>query len=223
MPPYPWWVKLSDFGISKRVEENATNASWTKAGTDGYMAPELLGLWRSPSHSNTQAGSQSDTAVWNIQEIQAAVRMANSRTSLEDIARACRKTEAEVRAKLRDMNVNIPPTALEKQKARTRFRPDPQTADIWALGVVAHQMLTAQICFQSLGDLVSYCSSPSEFPSDMLRKIRVSDQGIGFILKTMEVDPTNRLTAGQALRHAWVDRFSIDSDENASSGNSRWV
>ncbi|KAL6406335.1 serine/threonine protein kinase [Ilyonectria robusta] len=39
--PGPWWVKLSDFGISKRLEEAASGAT-TAMGTAEYMAPERL-------------------------------------------------------------------------------------------------------------------------------------------------------------------------------------
>ncbi|KAJ5979385.1 Tetratricopeptide-like helical [Penicillium viridicatum] len=42
-PPDEWWVKISDFGISKRIEE-APGASTTLRGTSGYIAPELYGL-----------------------------------------------------------------------------------------------------------------------------------------------------------------------------------
>ncbi|KAH6870970.1 kinase-like domain-containing protein [Thelonectria olida] len=43
MPTEPgsWWVKLSDFGISKRLEA-ATSSASTVIGTEEYMAPELL-------------------------------------------------------------------------------------------------------------------------------------------------------------------------------------
>jgi serine/threonine protein kinase len=36
-----WWVKLSDFGISKRIEGSAAMLSTVK-GTPQYMAPELF-------------------------------------------------------------------------------------------------------------------------------------------------------------------------------------
>ncbi|CEO60026.1 hypothetical protein PMG11_04669 [Penicillium brasilianum] len=41
-PPSQWWVKLADFGISKRIEE-ASGGS-TLHGTLGYIAPELWKL-----------------------------------------------------------------------------------------------------------------------------------------------------------------------------------
>jgi len=42
-PPNDWWVKIADFGISKRIEDGlgVTN---TLQGTPGYIAPELYGF-----------------------------------------------------------------------------------------------------------------------------------------------------------------------------------
>ncbi|KFZ23362.1 hypothetical protein V502_02156, partial [Pseudogymnoascus sp. VKM F-4520 (FW-2644)] len=38
--PPQWWVKLADFGLSKRLTE--TTAYYTKGGKQSYMAPEIL-------------------------------------------------------------------------------------------------------------------------------------------------------------------------------------
>ncbi|KAJ0424924.1 kinase-like domain-containing protein [Aspergillus carlsbadensis] len=43
VPPNDWWVKIADFGISKRIEDGIGLPTMTK-GTPGYMAPELLGF-----------------------------------------------------------------------------------------------------------------------------------------------------------------------------------
>ncbi|VUC21795.1 unnamed protein product [Clonostachys rosea] len=43
-PSPNWWVKISDFGISKRAEEEVT-AYRTFVGTRGYLAPEMLGIY----------------------------------------------------------------------------------------------------------------------------------------------------------------------------------
>lgn len=39
--PNPIWVKIADFGVSKRVRDDVL---LTRIGTQGYMAPELMGL-----------------------------------------------------------------------------------------------------------------------------------------------------------------------------------
>ncbi|KAL5312960.1 hypothetical protein ACEPPN_019386 [Leptodophora sp. 'Broadleaf-Isolate-01'] len=41
-PASKWWVKIGDFGISKRVQGDAT-AFRTEIGTRGYLAPEVSG------------------------------------------------------------------------------------------------------------------------------------------------------------------------------------
>ena len=42
-PPEHWWVKIGDFGLSKRAEEELAVSSTLK-GTLGFLAPELHGL-----------------------------------------------------------------------------------------------------------------------------------------------------------------------------------
>jgi serine/threonine protein kinase len=38
----PWWVKIGDFGISKRIEAELTELR-TQVGTLNYQAPEVVG------------------------------------------------------------------------------------------------------------------------------------------------------------------------------------
>ncbi len=48
-PEYPWWVKIGDFGLSKRIQSRIRGCSVSTArGTPPYMAPEFLELARSP-------------------------------------------------------------------------------------------------------------------------------------------------------------------------------
>ncbi|CAG7961647.1 unnamed protein product [Penicillium olsonii] len=56
-PPDIWWVKLSDFGLSKRIEE-ASGASTLLKGTPGYIAPELYEL--------TERGSPYAPDIWAV-------------------------------------------------------------------------------------------------------------------------------------------------------------
>ena len=51
--PPKWWVKLADFGLSKRLTE--TTAYRTKGGTQSYMAPEILEYLDAPSGEYTNA------------------------------------------------------------------------------------------------------------------------------------------------------------------------
>ncbi|KAL5363914.1 kinase-like domain-containing protein [Aspergillus floccosus] len=59
-PPNGWWVKIGDFGISKRVEDGLGALTTTK-GTVGYMAPEILGF--------TERGRPYAIDVWAVGEI----------------------------------------------------------------------------------------------------------------------------------------------------------
>ncbi|KAJ4230755.1 hypothetical protein NW757_013953 [Fusarium falciforme] len=51
-PGPDWWVKIGDFGISKRAEGTALR---TEIGTEGYVAPEVIGLVPPQSSSYTVA------------------------------------------------------------------------------------------------------------------------------------------------------------------------
>jgi serine/threonine protein kinase len=62
-PPDPWWVKLSDFGISKRAADNLA-ASSTLKGTLRYMAPELLGFVESGEESDSRNVQAAD--MWAL-------------------------------------------------------------------------------------------------------------------------------------------------------------
>lgn len=47
-PPNVWWIKIADFGISKRIEEGNRPLS-TLCGTQGYIAPEMYGFVKGDS------------------------------------------------------------------------------------------------------------------------------------------------------------------------------
>ena len=61
-----WWVKLSDFGISKRAVNNLA-ASSTLKGTLRYMAPELLGFVKNGDESDSRNAQPAD--MWALGEI----------------------------------------------------------------------------------------------------------------------------------------------------------
>lgn len=59
-PPEDWWVKIGDFGISKRIADR-NNPSTTLKGTSGFIAPELYGFQK--------RGSEKATDMWSLGEI----------------------------------------------------------------------------------------------------------------------------------------------------------
>lgn len=59
-PPDEWWVKIADFGISKRIEDEIGLSSTLK-GTLGYIAPEL--------HGFIKRGSPYAPDIWAVGEI----------------------------------------------------------------------------------------------------------------------------------------------------------
>ena len=58
-----WWVKLADFGISKRATEEHTSLR-TQVGTPAFMAPEVLGFVPSGAVSSISYTNAVD--IWSI-------------------------------------------------------------------------------------------------------------------------------------------------------------
>lgn len=103
--------------------------------------------------------------------------------------------------------------------------------DIWALGVIVHEMLTLEIPFldtyasnqpdltlsiapatdQSLDTalLHEYCKGANPFPSDSLRRACVGKDGMDFVKSLMAVDPGERVSAIVALASPWVQTRSV--------------
>ncbi|PIA92755.1 Serine/threonine-protein kinase cds1 [Cercospora beticola] len=57
-----WHIKIADFGLSKRVAESFSSLH-TQAGTQGYMAPEVMGLLDDDDDSDDGITSSYTTAV----------------------------------------------------------------------------------------------------------------------------------------------------------------
>ena len=58
-----WWVKIADFGISKRATEGVT-ALRTQTGTPAFAAPEVLGFLSSGDISNDSYTNAVD--IWSL-------------------------------------------------------------------------------------------------------------------------------------------------------------
>ncbi|KAK7414956.1 hypothetical protein QQX98_006281 [Neonectria punicea] len=150
-----WWVKIGDFGISKRVEGSAALTTM-EFGTRGYMAPEMLGIYTNRRQERASSGSAITPAV-----------------------------------------------------------------DVWAVGEIAHRMLTHKSTFTPEGDVWSYVKEGSSFPVHELKNVGASAQSISFIQGAMAAASRNRLTAEEATKHAWLRSHEfIEETESRSSSES---
>lgn len=103
--------------------------------------------------------------------------------------------------------------------------------DLWALGVVVHEMLTSKLPFMDAdadadtdvetpiptndqaknaipkigkGLVGKYCCGLIPFPSESFEKNGVSETGCNFVKSLMAADPKNRVSAPEALEDKWL-------------------
>lgn len=63
-----WWVKIGDFGISKRAEEGGT-ALRTLSGTPGFLAPEILVQMLEVEGFSTEQAYTNQCDIWCLGEV----------------------------------------------------------------------------------------------------------------------------------------------------------
>jgi serine/threonine protein kinase len=71
-------------------------------------------------------------------------------------------------------------------------------------------------------DLAAYVNGTVDFPTNSLRTLKASEDGIDFIQELMKVLPGERLTASEALDHAWFDELR-DASPRSSGEFQRFV
>ena len=76
--------------------------------------------------------------------------------------------------------------------------------DIWSLGEIAFRALTGEQPFP-IRSLRAYIRGASPFPIEMLQAHGVSKEGCDFLSSLMAPMPKDRLTAGGALSHIWIE------------------
>lgn len=123
-----------------------------------------------------------------------------------------------------------------------RMRPTGQSytpsIDIWALGAVVHQVLTSDVPFTESSPamtgstsvtqdwssidaelLLDYCAGREVFPIASLSKQGASAGAINFVKSLMVADPKERVSAADALKHAWLSSAASISPSLVESRN----
>lgn len=114
------------------------------------------------------------------------------------------------------------PRKFQKKIGYTR------AVDLWALGVMVHEILTSEMPFldpetvlsgsymesmmtasdmmpaMDLAMLCDYCYELIEFPAQSLQKHQVCAEGIDFVKSLLNPDPSARVSAAAALESPWL-------------------
>jgi len=91
------------------------------------------------------------------------------------------------------------------------------SADMWCLGETIACALTGRGTFSDNEQLLRYQKYHIGFPDDNLKKSGASTLAIGFVRSLMEVDPSRRLTATQAIDHPWFMFDAVERTHTISS------
>jgi serine/threonine protein kinase len=76
--------------------------------------------------------------------------------------------------------------------------------DIWSLGCVIFWALTKELPFTSTNKLYDFVHETIPFPSSPLENKGVSEECLGFLQRTIAIQPSDRPTAQKALESQWL-------------------
>ena len=76
--------------------------------------------------------------------------------------------------------------------------------DLWAVGCITYRLVAGVVPFPAVRSLVKYCEDKSLFPFDPLFDSGIKSSGSKLIRELLVTDPKERLSASQALNHAWI-------------------
>ena len=75
--------------------------------------------------------------------------------------------------------------------------------DIWAVGCIAHEILTGVLPFRNFFELSSYCTC-HELPRNSMLLKNISLKGIEIVENMLVLHPERRITAKEALGSEWL-------------------
>lgn len=83
--------------------------------------------------------------------------------------------------------------------------------DIWSLGCLVYVLLTSHLPFNGKTETQMFQKIKSgEFHESPLNSYQVSQEGRNFLRCCLQVDPSKRFTATQALKHPWLSEVEGD-------------
>ena len=90
-----------------------------------------------------------------------------------------------------------------------------EKTDIWSLGIVMHQMLTGKFPFEpnKNEDLFQVIKN-KKFDPELLYKAECSEEVIDLVQKTLEKDPSKRLSTQQCLEHPWITKYFVKNNSH---------
>ncbi|CAN3364590.1 serine/threonine-protein kinase Rad53p [Diutina catenulata] len=85
--------------------------------------------------------------------------------------------------------------------------------DMWSLGCLVYVLMTSHLPFNGRDQVTMFAKIKSgEYHEGPLKSYNVSEQGLDFLHRCLQVDPMNRITANDALAHPWIqDAWNSDT------------
>ncbi|GAW16625.1 hypothetical protein ANO14919_060580 [Xylariales sp. No.14919] len=90
------------------------------------------------------------------------------------------------------------------------------SVDIWAIGIIAIELLMKQHPLPTVSDLFDFFHGRSILVTDTERGLFLSEVCRDFIRGLLNTDPITRPTASVALLHEWLEEVIPDSDDEES-------
>ena len=90
-----------------------------------------------------------------------------------------------------------------------------EKTDIWSLGIVMHQMLTGKFPFEpNKNEDLFQVIKTKKFDPELLYKADCSEEVIDLVQKTLEKDPSKRLSTQQCLEHPWITKYFVKNNSH---------